>query len=172
MVDNIVDKATEDFKDELFPEEVLLIVQRWRNLIRRNCVPAWKDSPNPFIRCALDNGWTVGAFMSRPDESKPYGPCNIKIANSSQKLDVRSDRINRELADRWNKCVYEPNRERVAEYKRQLVRLQGTSGDDSPECGWDRDETCVNAICPARGTRCPTVNCPGLCRYDTRRAKQ
>lgn len=68
---------------------------------------------------------------------------------------------------RWNRCVYEPNRERVEKYRKTATQEPPDPGSKR-HCSWCYDEFCVYDRCPARGDWCPTENYPGLCRFDSR----
>lgn len=74
--------------------------------------------------------------------------------------------------EHWNRCVYEPNRERVAEYRRltgiPAPPMPVCQGYNSKACQWCRNEICVNAYCPMRGDYCPVTDYPGMCRFDSR----
>lgn len=67
--------------------------------------------------------------------------------------------ITLEDIERWNRCVYEPNRERVEEYRRMIGTQEASADDYQPGhnangCCWCQDEICVNANCPMRGDYC------------------
>lgn len=70
----------------------------------------------------------------------------------------------------WNRCVYEPNRERVAEYRR-LTGIPEPPMEARPVCGagqcvWrKKGGRCGNPNCPARGAWCPAEDYPGLCKF-------
>lgn len=71
---------------------------------------------------------------------------------------------------RWNRCVYEPNRDRVAEYRRVTgipePPMEARPVYGSGQCAWrKKGGRCGNPNCPARGAWCPAEDYPGLCRF-------
>lgn len=70
-------------------------------------------------------------------------------------------------AEEWNRCIYEPNKERVAEYRKRHGK-EPSSPQDEVSCRWCYDEVCVYDQSPACTHYCPTENFPGLCRFDSR----
>lgn len=80
--------------------------------------------------------------------------------------------ITKEDAERWNRCVYEPNWERVERY-RQATGIPAPPMEPRPvyatgKCIWrKKGGRCVNAECPARGAWCPAEDYPGLCKFES-----
>lgn len=78
--------------------------------------------------------------------------------------------ITPEDIEHWNRCVYEPNRERVAEYRR-LTGIPAPPMEARPvygsgQCAWrKKGGRCANPDCPARGAWCPAEDYPGLCKF-------
>lgn len=70
-------------------------------------------------------------------------------------------------AEEWNRRIYEPNKERVAEYRKRHGK-EPPGPQDEISCRWCCDEVCVYDQSPACTDYCPTENFPGLCRFDSR----
>lgn len=78
--------------------------------------------------------------------------------------------ITPEIIEHWNRCVYEPNRERVAEYRRLTgipePPMEARPVYGSGQCAWrKKGGRCGNPNCPARGAWCPAEDYPGLCKF-------
>ena len=44
--------------------------------------------------------------------------------------------------------------------------------ENNAECKWRYAEICCNADCPVRADYCPTVDYPGVCRFEEREEKK
>lgn len=77
----------------------------------------------------------------------------------------------KQLAAEWNRCVYEPNREVVKNYKRYYGINEEKMAPEANvikngKCKWCYEEVCTNASCPACADFCPVVDYPGVCRLE------
>ena len=175
QVEDIIDHVG----DSLTDEEAFYLWERWKRHVKRDAISAWQDAVLPFAEYAASSGFRLGMSVLRRDTSLPFGPDNCffgygRTHNAeSANTQRETNSLDADAAANWNRKVYEPNREIVAQYKRRHgipeERPQEDSEKyDSGSCAWCHDEFCVNGDCPARGDYCPTENSPGLCRFDSR----
>nr|DAG52061.1 MAG TPA: hypothetical protein [Caudoviricetes sp.] len=117
MIDRILKDAIEEY-DGILPEEaVSQLVPRWRTRIKFQSVPMWAENLYAFLDFAAGNGYKPGMMIFKFDTEKPYGPHNCYF--STKRNAPPSKRIDPETPEeRWDRCVYEFNRERVAAYKK------------------------------------------------------
>lgn len=170
----IVEKIINNYQDELTDEEAFYLWDRWNRMVRYNCVPEWEEDVWSFVEFAVSRGFELGEKVKRKDSSAPYSPDNCVFESGERgalppkkkQPKIETSEV-KALADRWNKCVYAPNRERVEKYRKTATQELPDPGSKR-HCSWCYDEFCVYDRCPARGDWCPTENYPGLCRFDSR----
>ena len=109
-----------DRMQRLFPDftraELSAILTRWSLTVRKNCCPEWKD-PEQFVSFCQEAGYESGCFILREDDSLPFSPENC-LLDFSRTRDLRNlTGWYRCFVDNWNKCIYLPNREKVAAYR-------------------------------------------------------
>ena len=74
--------------------------------------------------------------------------------------------ITEEDARSWNKCVYEPNRNRVEAFrKRYGYPAEMPPEDDKGECGHCVNGVCALRSCPAFRDACPIAEHTSFCKY-------
>lgn len=76
-----------------------------------------------------------------------------------------SDQCTEALAQRWNRCVYDYNRERVAAYRSRHPDVELNVQEPHIGCHWLEDEFCTNGDCPVVADYCPAAEYPELCRF-------
>lgn len=170
MVEQIVGRYCEELTDE----EAFYLWDRWKRMVRYNCVPEWEEGVWPFVEFAVSRGFKLGDRVNRKDSAAPYGPENCFFDNGKPDDYVPSKEEPKgeawwmsARAAEWNRCVYEPNKERVAEYRKQH-KEESSKPQREGSCTWCYNEFCVYDQSPACTDYCPTENYPGLCRFDSR----
>lgn len=180
QIEEIVNK----FGGKLTDEEAFYLWDRWRRSVRYDAAKEWQESVWPFLEYAVANGFQLGMCVLRYDSAVPYSPdnCFFDRGRADNKVrepkgeDIRTEY--QRLAERWNKSVYEPNREIVKSYKlRHGIMdapkpIAGTQAAESVGCKWRYEEVCTNASCPVRADFCPVVDYPGVCRFEESESTQ
>lgn len=165
-----IDEIVTHFGGELTDKEAFYLWERWRRYVKHDAIQEWQETIWPFAEHAVKSGFKLGMSVLRNDTSLPFGPDNCyfdygRVDNTARARAYQENTLDENAAARWNECVYYPNRERIAEYRKRT----GTGSEqDSISCKWNCDEFCTNGDSPARGDYCPTENEPGLCRFDSR----
>lgn len=174
-----IDEIVSRFGGELTDEEAFYLWERWRRYVKHDAIQEWQETIWTFAEHAVKSGFNLGMSVLRSDTSLPFSPENCyfdygRADNAARaKTQKETNTLDRNAAADWNRNVYEPNREIVAQYKRRHgipdAATQGPREENDPRnCAWCHDEFCVNGECPVRGDYCPTGNFPGLCRFDSR----
>lgn len=116
MIDRILKDAIDEY-DGILPEDAVEhLVRRWRTRIKFQSCPIWAENLYAFLDFAAGNGFKPGMMIFKLDNEQPYGPKNCYF--STKRNAPPSKGIGPEtLEERWDRCVYEFNRERVAAYK-------------------------------------------------------
>lgn len=117
MTDKVLETAIEDY-DGLLPEEAVeRLVNRYRTYIRARSEETWKDNMYAFLDFAAENGYQIGNMVLRVDKDAPFGPENCYFASGASAPPPAQKCIAESPAQRWDRCVYAYNRQRVAAYK-------------------------------------------------------
>lgn len=121
MKDVVLEAAIEDYEGQLSEEAVERLIKRWRVYIKYDANESWSENLYAFLDFAAANGYKPEYKILRRCKDQPYSPenCYFGLSNYAEPppLDqVLNPREN--PAQRWNRCVYEYNRERVAAYRR------------------------------------------------------
>ena len=120
MKDIVLEAAIEDYDGLLSAEAVERLIKRWRVHIKYDADDSWSENLYAFLDFAAENGYKVGYKVLRRRKDQPYSPENCYFAlNNYAKPPPQDQSVNpmENLVQRWNRCVYEYNRERVAAYR-------------------------------------------------------
>lgn len=125
------------------------------------------------VCCCKSCGWTMWKTKQLEKKAQQQGTGEpVKEVKMQEPKVQEPSESKAEIAARWNRLVYEPNRERVAAYRRffpaqEEVRFVEREHSEN-SCQWCRYEFCTNADCPVRGDYCPVEDYPGVCRFESR----
>ena len=180
QIEEIVDK----FDGKLTDEEAFYLWDRWRRAVRYDAAAEWRESFWPFLEHAVANGFQLGMSVLRFDSALPFSPSNCffgkgRADNKSRAAKEKDGRAEfQRMAERWDKTVYEPNREIVKSYKLRHGIIDapktatGTKAAGSGGGKWGYEEGCTNASCPVCADFCPVVDYPGVCRFEESESDQ
>lgn len=119
---SVFDEVKKDYDELLTEEAVDTLVKRWRTYIKYQAVDLWTENMYAFLDFAVDNGYRVGLKICRQNAVKPFGPDNCYFAehtNSPAPVKKPDEQERETWEQQWDRCVYEFNRERVAEYRKR-----------------------------------------------------
>lgn len=170
MIDRVQDDA-EEYYDGVLPVEVVdELVNKWRSRIQHECCIEWTGDMYAFLDHAAKLGCQFGDKVLRADKSRPYGPDNCYFGKTigAKPPEDMSAGGTETFAERWDRCVYEFNRKRVAAYRGAHAATEVPRQETQEpviDCQWYQDEFCVNGDCPAVADYCPVAEYPELCRF-------
>ena len=114
MKDIILEAAIEDYDGLLSAEAVERLVKRWRVFIKYDADDSWSENLYAFLDFAAENGYKPGYKILRRRKDQPYSPENCYFGlNNYAEPPPQDQSVNQKEnpAQRWNRCVYEYNRE-------------------------------------------------------------
>ena len=176
----IVEKIINNYRDELTDEEAFYLWDRWNRMVRYNCVPEWEDDVWSFVEFAVSRGFELGEKVKRKDFSAPYSPDNCVFESGERgalppkkkQPKIETSEV-KALADRWNKCVYAPNRERVEKYRKTATQEPPDPGSKR-HCSWCYDDSACTIVAlqeatgaPQRITLAYASSIPGACLINS-----
>lgn len=171
MIDRILEDAIEEY-DGILPEEsVESLVGRWRSRLKFHSCKIWQENMYAFLDFAAGNGYQPGMLVLRANQEEPFGPKNCYFSsrrNAPPPQALGGQSAQETPAERWDRCVYQFNRERVEAYRgTHAATDDATQRQQEPvvDCEWYQDEFCVNGDCPAVADYCPVTEHPELCRF-------
>ena len=166
MRDRIMDDAVEDYENILPEDAVFHLVNRWRMFVKYNCCQTWQENMYAFLDFAAQNGYRAGYFILRQNLNEPFSPENCYFGKTRNAPPPDTAEAQEEtFADRWNRCVFQHNRERLAAF-RGACQLQSGEENDSKKCSWSIARVCANEKSPVCGTFCQFEQYPHLCRLN------
>lgn len=121
MKDIVLEAAIEDYDGLLSAEAVERLVKRWRVYIKYDADDSWSENLYAFLDFAAENGYKPGYKILRRRKDQPYSPENCYFGRNNYAEPPPQDQAvnpKENPAQRWNRCVYEYNRQRVAAYRR------------------------------------------------------
>lgn len=121
MKDVVLEAAIEDYEDQLSEEAVERLVRRWRRYVKYDADAVWAENLYAFLDFAAENGYQPEYKILRHRKGQPYSPENCYFGLNNHAEPPPLDQVlnpTENPAQRWNRCVYEHNRERVAAYRR------------------------------------------------------
>lgn len=121
MKDISLEAAIEDYDELLSAEAVERLVKRWRVFIKYDADDSWSENLYAFLDFSAENGYKPGYKILRRRKDQPYSPGNCYFGlNNYAEPPPQDQAVNpkENPVQRWNRCVYEYNRERVAAYRR------------------------------------------------------
>lgn len=108
LTDALVDELVEKYDGIFTPEECIYLANRWRRMVKFNSIDLWREDVNSFVLFACYSGYKLGDVISRPDKNAPFSPQNCEFRSG----------VNTDFVKKWDKCVYNYNRNRVEIYKK------------------------------------------------------
>lgn len=119
MRDIVLENAISDYDGQLPEEAVERLVNRYRTYVKPRSDPTWEENMYAFLDFAAENGYQIGCKVFRQEKDAPFGPGNCYFAKSASSPAPPARKLMDSVVQRWDRCVYEYNRERVAAYKRR-----------------------------------------------------
>ena len=120
MKDIVLEAAIEDYDELLSAEAVERLVKRWRVFIKYDADDSWSENLYAFLDFAAENGYKPEYKIFRRYKDQPYSRENCYFGlNNYAEPPPQDQSVNpkKNPAQRWNRCVYEYNRDRVAAYR-------------------------------------------------------
>lgn len=121
MKDAVLEAAIEDYDGLLSEDAVERLIKRWRIHVKYDADASWSENLYAFLDFSAENGYKPGYKILRRRKDQPYSPENCYFGlNNYAEPPPQDQSVNpkENPAQRWNRCVYEYNRERVAAYRR------------------------------------------------------
>lgn len=120
MKDIVLEAAIEDYDGLLSAEAVERLVKRWRVFIKYVADDSWSENLYAFLDFAAENGYKPEYKIFRRYKDQPYSRENCYFGLNNYAAPPPLDQVlnpKENPVQRWNRCVYDYNRKRVAAYR-------------------------------------------------------
>ena len=120
MKDIVLETAIEDYDGLLSAEAVERLVKRWRVFIKYDADDSWSENLYAFLDFAAENGYKPEYKIFRRYKDQPYSRENCYFGLNNYAAPPPLDQVlnpKENPVQRWNRCVYDYNRKRVAAYR-------------------------------------------------------